>query len=309
MIAGNSRAGYSGDGGAALNAQLSSPVGLAIDSAGDIFIADSGNNRVREVLTSGIIVTVAGNGVAGFAGDGGPAVSAQFSNVQGIAVDSSGNLFVADSGNNRVRKVSVSGIVTTVAGNGNSAYTGDGGPALSAQLSATNIAIDNHGDLFIRIPRFRLREISSAGTITTVAGSGTSGYSGDGGSALGAELSGVGQVAVDPNGNLYIADSGNSCIREVSAGVLTITTVAGFGKNSFFGDNGPALNAALAFPSGVALDNLGNVYIADTMNYRVRQIGTNGNINTVAGDGVFRYSGDTGAAIGAQLYNPPGAGV
>ncbi len=292
LVAGNSRAGYSGDGGQAVNAQLWAPVGLAVDTAGDIFIADSGNNRVREVAASGVITTVAGNGTAGFSGDGGPAVSAGLSGVTGVAVDSSGNLFVADSGNNRVRKITAKGIITTLAGNGTSAAAGDGGPAINAQLSATSITLDGSGDVFIGDSvNYRVREISASGIINTIAGAGTPGYSGDGGAARGAQLSAFHQLAADPLGNIYIADSGNSVIREITTAGI-IRTVAGIGSNAFFGDQGSATSAALAFPFGVALDSSGNLFIADTSNYRIREVFSSGVIETVAGNGAASYSGD-----------------
>ena len=306
QIAGNSRAGYSGDGGPAVNAQLWAPIGLAVDAAGDVFIADTGNNRVRKVAVNGIITTVAGNGAPGFAGDGGPAASAGLSGVAGVAVDSSGNLFIADSGNNRVRKVTTSGVITTVAGNGTAAAAGDGGNAVIAQLSATSVALDGLGDIFIGATlNYRVREVSTTGIITTVAGAGTPGFSGDGGSARGAQLSVFHQIAVDPNGNLYIADSGNSCIREVTASGL-ISTIVGTGRNAYYGDNGPASGAALAFPFGVTLDPQGDIVIADTSNNRIRAVFTDGTIGRVAGNGQLSYSGDGGTATSAQLSSPQG---
>jgi len=310
VLAGTSRAGYSGDGGQAVNAQLSAPVGLAVDAAGDVFIADAGNNRIREIAVGGIITTVAGNGVPGFAGDGGPAVSAELSGVAGVAVDAAGNLFIADSGNNRIRKVTPAGIITTVAGNGKSTASGDGGPATSAQLSAMSIAIDASDDLFIGDSlNYRVREVSASGTITTVAGAGTPGHSGDGGPAVGAQLSAFHQIAVDPLGNIYIADSGNSAIREVASGSGIISTVAGNGQFGFFGDNSSATIAALWFPYGVTLDSSGNIYIADTSNFRLRVVTTNGIISTFAGTGFSSYSGDGGTAVTAQISGAQGMTV
>ncbi len=306
LVAGNSKAGYSGDGGLAVNAQLWAPVGLAIDASNDIFIADSGNNRVREIGPNGVITTAAGNGTASFSGDGGPASSAGLSGVTGVGVDASGNLYIADSGNNRVRKVTPKGIISTLAGNGNSAVSGDGGPAASAQLSATSIVLDPAGDIFIGdAANYRVREISTSGIITTLAGAGTPGYSGDGGSARGAQLSTFHEMAVDPLGNLYIADSGNSVIREVTTAGI-ISTVAGIGSSAFFGDQGSPTSAALSFPFGITLDSSGDLFIADTSNYRVREVFTNNIIATVAGNGASSYSGDGGGAVSAQISGPEG---
>jgi sugar lactone lactonase YvrE len=171
-IAGNSRPGFSGDGGPAVRAQLSSPVGLALDAAGNLYIADSGNHRIRRVAPNGVIVTVAGSGAAGFSGDGGPAASAQFSAPTGVAVDSGGNLYIADTGNHRVRKVTPDGIVTTVAGNGTATFSGDGGAAVNAQLSAAGIALDKADNLFIAdTQNLRIRKVTKDGIISTVAGS------------------------------------------------------------------------------------------------------------------------------------------
>ena len=307
QLAGNARAGYSGDGGPGLNAQLSSPVGLAIDSAGNVVIADSGNNRVRKATPGGVIVTIAGSGTQGFGGDGGPAVSAQLSAPTGVAIDSAGNIYIADSGNNRVRKVTPAGIISTVAGNGTAAFAGDGGAALSGQLSATSIALDTLGDIFVGDPvNYRVREITVGGTITTIAGSGAPGYSGDGQTAVSAQISAIQGLAVDPNGNVYLADTGNSSIREVTSGAGTITTVAGIGQNAFFGDTGLAANAALSFPAGVALDGSGNIFIADTKNSRIREVATNKKIKTVAGNGIVNYFGDGGTAGKALIYGPEG---
>jgi sugar lactone lactonase YvrE len=298
ILAGNGFAGYSGDGGPANTAQLSNPRGVAVDSSGNVYIADSNNVRIRQV-SSGMITNVAGTGVLGYSGDNGPATSAQIFSPNGIAVDSAGNLYIADSGA-RVRKVS-GGIITTVAGNGTFGFSGDGGPATSAQLSnPIAVAVDSVGSLYIA-DGCRIREVSG-GIINTVAGNGMCGYAGDGGPATSAEISFAAGVAADSAGNFYIADTGNCRIREVSGGA--INTVAGNGSCFFGGDNGPATSAALVFPAGVAVDASSNLYIADTNNGRIRKV-SSGNITTIAGNGTYEYSGDNGPAINAQLN--PGA--
>ena len=218
---------------------------MAVDASGNLYIADTGNNRIRKVSATGIITTVAGNGSAGYSGDGGPATSAQLDGPEGVAVDGSGNLYIADTCNNRIRKVSATGIITTVAGNGSAGYSGDGGPATSAQLSLpAGVAVDGSGNLYIADSgNNRIRKVSATGIITTVAGNGSPGYSGDGGPATSAQLNQPAGVAVDASGNLYIADSSNNRIRKVSATGI-ITTVAGNGFDGYSGDGGPATSAA-----------------------------------------------------------------
>jgi sugar lactone lactonase YvrE len=268
-----------GNGAASSSATLYAPYGVAVDSAGNLYIADTYNNVVREVSAgTGIITTVAGNGTAGYSGDGGAATSAELNTPIGVAVDGAGNLYIADNTKSRVREVSAgTGIITTVAGNGTTGYSGDGGAATSAELNApTGVAVDGAGDLYIvDFGNNRIRKVS-AGTgnriITTVAGSGTAGYSGDGGLATNAELLNPYGVAVDSAGDLYIADSTNNRIREVSAGTGFISTVAGNGTGGYSGDGGASTSAELSGPSGVALDSAGNLYIADSGNNRVREV-------------------------------------
>jgi sugar lactone lactonase YvrE len=285
-VAGNGTTGFSGDGGPATSAQLSEPYGVAVDSSGNLYISDSGNNRIRKV-SNGVITTVAGDGMEGYSGDGGPATSAWLYNPYRVAVDSAGSTYIAetspylDIGNDRIRKVS-NGVITTVAGNGTTGFSGDGGPASSAELDQVDgVAVDSAGNLYISDGgNGRIRKVSN-GVITTVAGNGTGGYSGDGGPATDAELSPDG-IAVDSSGNLYIADTGFH-IRKVSNGV--ITTVAGNGTQGYSGDGGPATSAQLSWLGGVAVDSTGNLYIADSGNYVIREV-SNGVITTVAGNGV-----------------------
>jgi uncharacterized protein (TIGR03437 family) len=308
-VAGNGVGGYSGDNGPATSAQLYHPVGVAVDSGGNLYVADYNNSRIRKV-SNGVITTVAGNGTVGYSGDNGPATSAQLSSPQGVAVDSAGNLYIADVGNNRVRKVS-NGVITTVAGTGpaypGGGFGGDGGPATSAQLYwPVGVAVDSAGNLYIAdLNNERIRRVSK-GVITTVAGSATLDYSGDNGPATSAGLSSPQGVAVDSAGNLYIADYNDSRIRRVSNGV--ITTVAGNGTGGYGGDGGPATSAELYFPNGVAVDSAGNLYIADSNTQRIRKV-ANGVITTVAGNGTVGYSGDNGPATSAQLHYPMGVAV
>jgi hypothetical protein len=317
-VAGNGTKGYSGDGGAATNAELYHPMGVAVDTTGNLFIGDYGNNRIRKVGVNGTITTVAGNGTNGYSGDGGAATNAELNSSLGAAADASGNLFIADYGNNRIRKVGVNGIITTVAGNGTGSYSGDGGVATNAELyNPYGVAVDASRNLFIADTENNvIRKVGTNGIITTVAGNGngagTGGYgnyySGDGGAATNAELNLPVDMKVDDSGNVFIADYGNNRIRKVGVNGI-ITTVAGNGTGSYSGDGGAATNAELYLPHGVAVDALGNLFIADLENLRIREVGTNGIITTVAGNGTAGYSGDGGAATNAELYNPYGVAV
>ncbi len=282
-VAGNGSCAYGGDGGLATSANLRLPAGIALDGSGNLYIADSGNCRIRE-LSGGTITTVAGNGPCGYSGDGGAATSASL-NPYRVAVDGAGNLYIADPQNCRVRRVS-SGTITTVAGDGSCAYSGDGGAATSAGVAPQGVAVDGAGNLYIADYYnydCHVRKVSG-GTITTVAGNGSCTFSGDGGAATSAGLDPQGGVAVDGAGNLYIADWGNCRVREVSGG--TITTVAGNGACAYGGDGGAATAASLNYPNAVAVDSGGALYIADSYNCRVRKV-SGGIITTVAGSGLY----------------------
>jgi trimeric autotransporter adhesin len=216
-VAGNGSLGYSGDGGPATAASLSLPSGLAFDAAGNLYIADRTNNRIRKVDTSGTISTVAGNGIAGFSGDGGAATAASLWNPWDVFVDAAGNLYIADGNNQRIRKVDTAGMISTVAGTGGAIYSGDGGPATAAGLSNPHsVIVDGAGNLYI-VDRsnYRIRKVDGSGIITTVVGSGTQSFSGDGGAATAAGLNNPFGAALDSDGNLYITDGGHNRVRKV----------------------------------------------------------------------------------------------
>ena len=304
-VAGNGTYGFSGDGGPATAAQMNAPLGMAVDSVGDLFIADNGNFRTRRVdATTQLITTVAGNGTYSFSGDGGPATSAQFS-AAGVVVDSAGNLFVSDIDNCRIRRVdATTQVINTIAGDGQcrSGGVGDGGPARAAALYyPVGLALDKAGNLFIGVLDDRVRRVDAATqTITTVAGNGTEGFSGDGGPATSAQLS-VLDIAIDNAENLFITDWEFNRIRRVDAATQTITTYAGNGTMGFSGDGGPATAAQLS-PAGVAVDTVGNLFIADRSNCRIRRVdATTQVISTIAGDGQCGFSGDGGPATSAEL--------
>jgi uncharacterized protein (TIGR03437 family) len=301
-IGGNGVLSYSGDGGPGTSAQLNTPQAVAVDTSGNFYIADTLNNVVRKVTATGVVSTVAGNGTAGYGGDGGAATAAQLNRPQGIAVDSSGNIYVADTQNARVRKIS-GGTISTVAGNGTPGYGGDGGAASAAQLFVPiGLALDASGNLYIAdFTNNRVRKVSG-GTITTVAGDGLSGYSGDGGPATSAKLNGPTGVAVDASGNIYIADLNNNAVREVTGG--NIMTVAGSGLPGVSGDGGPATAALVGNPSGIAVDSAGNFYIGSgSATVRKVYAGT-GIIITIAGNGTRGYTGDGGSATLGELNGP-----
>ena len=297
---------FAGDGSPATEAPID-PMRVDVDAAGNLFIADALNNRIRRVdRNTGLITTIVGTGLAAFDGDGGPSTAASLEHPESVAFDGAGNLFIADVYNSRIREVKAdTGIISTVAGGGDYGFLGDGGPATSAGIdSPFDIAPDREGNVYIADSFIhRIRRVDRAtGIITTVAGNGTAGFSGDGGLATDAMLNNPHGVAVDVTGNLLIADSDNNRIRLVDLTTGIITTIAGTGEDDFAGDNGLALAAGLSFPSDVAADGSGNVFIADAGNGRIRKVAADTNvITTVAGDGTFQLSGDGGAATEAGL--------
>ncbi len=303
-FAGNGTMGYSGDGGAATAGMLSNPAGVAIDNNGDVYIADQRNNCIRKVNASGVITTFAGTGIAGFSGDGGPATSAQLNMPHALAIDANGNLIIADEYNYRIRKVSTTGIISTIAGTGSWVVSGDGGPATAAAFGHVfQIAIDNNGNIFFADQRNNnIRKISAGGIISTVAGDGTHAFYGDGGPATAAAMKWPSGIAVDGGGNLYIADSRNQRVRFVSAAGI-ISTIAGNGIPGSGGDGGAATAANVSHPESVAVDVGGNLYICDA-NSSIRKIDSSGIITTIAGNGTSGYSGDGGPATAAELSHP-----
>ena len=278
IVAGNGTSGYSGDGGAATSAQLKSPWGLGIDSAGNIYIADSANCRIRKVTVgTNKIATVAGTGTCSYSGDGGLATSAGImAPTSDIAFDSYGNWYFGENGDHRVRKVNIStGIITTMAGNGISGYSGDGSAAINAEINnPSGVALDGSGNIYISdwVTAVVRKVTVSTGIISTVAGTGTVGFSGDGGPAIDAELSAIGSLTVDQVGNIYIADTGNNRIRVVNAADGTISTLAGNGTAGYTGDGGQATAAEMNFSVDIALDSAGNLYIGDVSNNVVRKV-------------------------------------
>lgn len=305
-IAGNGTIGYSGDGGSAINAQLGdmyycSP---AVDKSGNIYIAQSGDNTIRKIDPSGIITTIAGKkGVYGYAGDGGPAINALLYHPNAIAVDNAGNILFADANGSYIRKVDPSGIITTITSLSIAACgVGDGGHVASASFRAiSSLTIDGAGNLYVSDYGCNtIRKVNASGIITTIAGNGTYGFSGDGGQAISSQLAYPVKTAVDNAGNVYFADGQNHRVRKISTAGI-ITTLAGNGSPGYSGDGGQAVNAQISFPGGVVVDNSGNLFVSD-YNDVIRKIDVAGIITTYAGNGVSGYSGDDGPAILASMH-------
>ena len=302
-FAGNQTAGYTGDGGQATSAEINNPFGVAFDASGNMYIADAGNNVIRKVTPGGVISTFAGTGTLGYTGDGGPATSAHLNDPVGIALNDAGDLFFADKGNNVIREVNTSGVISTVVGNGTAGYTGDGGQATAAELDEPQGVLCNPGGvlIFADTDNSVIREVTPSGVISTIVGDGTSGYTGDGGQATAAELNHPIDVAYDTTGDLFLSDTNNNVIRKVTpAGI--ITTIAGNGTSGYTGDGGPATSAEFYLPEAIAFDASGNLFIADYENSVIREVTPAGVISTAVGDGSFGYSGNGGPAGGAALF-------
>ncbi len=286
-------AGYSGDGGPATQASLHGPWGITLDALGNIYFSDIGNQRIRKIDTSGIITTVAGNGIAGYNGDGIAAISASLNFPRGVLVDSAGNLYIADTFNNRVRKVTPSGTISTIAGTGISGYTGDGGPATAATLFIPQaVAINSSGKVFVADNgNGVIREVDTGGVITTFLQS--------------PAVFSIGTMTFDTSDNLYFADQSGCVVQKVSP-LGIVTTVAGIQSACGFNGDGPATSVNLNSPYGVAVGPEGSIYVGDAGNNRVRKVDTSGNLTTIAGNGICGFSGDGESALFAMLCFPSG---
>ncbi|MFN6414902.1 MAG: hypothetical protein ACK4V2_03915 [Pseudomonadota bacterium] len=330
-VAGNGAFGFGGDGGVATSAWLPYLQGISVDNAGNIYIADYNNQRIRMVwnaasngtYTQGYIYTVAGNGNYGFNNDAVAATSAWLASPQGVFASNAGDIYIADSNNNRIRKFQLGGNISTIAGNGNTAYTGDGGLAINAGLSSPrDLCFDSAGNIYITDQsNNRIRMVWGAasnatytqGRIYTVAGTGTNGFNGDGIAATSAMISPPIGITIDNAGNIYFADQYNCRIRKFTLGGA-ISTVVGTGGYGFNGDGIAATSASLAYPQGISVDGAGNIYIADQNNQRIRMVWnaasngtyTQGRIYTVAGNGNYGFNSDGIAATSAWLASPQG---
>ncbi|MBX2907120.1 MAG: Ig-like domain-containing protein [Taibaiella sp.] len=302
-IAGNGTEGYAGDGGSATDAAFVAPGGVAYDTSGNIYVADFYGGVIRKIRTDGTITTFAGTGSYGFSGDGGPAIAAAFAGPTKITFDASGNLFVADHYNNRIRKISPNGIISTVAGTGYLGFSGDGVPATATNISRPAVVkFGPGGDMYILdYNGCRIRKVNSAGIISTYAGTGTPGTTGDGGPATAAQIFYPFGMDFDTAGNLYFAEASGNTVRMIdNAGI--IHTIAGSGTAGFSGDGGPASAAQLNNPAGILVHSDGSIYVADQFNCRIRRI-SGGTISSYAGTSCG-YSGDGDAAIDAAVYWP-----
>ena len=292
--------GFSGDGGLADTARLYSPFAVVTDWLGNVFISDESNNRIRKVSYSGYISTIAGNGTSNFYGDGGAATAALIYQPIGVKADGNGNLFIADQGNNSIRKVNNLGIISTVVGCNSSGFTGDGGPATSARLSLPqSVTTTAGGNIFVSDYIYsRIREVNTFGIINTIAGGGL--VFGDGGQATAAQLDFPTDVAVDGVGNIFVSDGSHYRIRKITASGI-ISTVAGSDSAGYSGDGGPATAARLNRTGGIAIDVSDNICIVDAMNHRIRKVSPSGIISTFVGTGIDGYSGDGGPATAAEV--------
>jgi sugar lactone lactonase YvrE len=298
----------------AITVPLVLPSAIVFDTAGNLYIAETGNHVIRKVDLTGNITTIAGTGTQGFSGDNGPATSATLDSPQGLALDTQNNLYIADTHNHRIRKLDpTTGTITTIAGTGNPGFSGDTALATAAQLNLpTALALDVSNNVYVAdTGNHRIRKITATtGIITTIAGTGTQGFSGDNALAAAAAIDSPTGLALDAQYNLYLADTHNHRIRKITAATGIITTIAGTGAPGFSGDTTASTTATLALPHGISIDPTGNLYLADTQNHRIRRIdATTGIITTVAGDGTQAFAGDGGPAIAASLNTPRAAAL
>ena len=310
-VAGNGESSFSGERTPATNATLHFPSDVALDPDGNVYFSDTGNHRVRRVnLSTGLISTVAGNGVAGSRGVGGRGTDTRLHSPEGLAFDSRGRLYIADTGNNRVLRLNLNnGIIHALTEVG---LPGSNSTSTVAVFTGpTSLAIDSSDNLYIaemEDHRIRMMDLG-AGGISTVAGDGSADFTGDGGQAIRAKLNKPEGVAVDPDGNIVISDTGNRRIRRIEIGTGVITTIAGDGRRGYAGDGGPAIEASLVVPRRVAVDADGNVFISDAIDHRIRAIKPDGTMTTVAGDGIIAFAGDGGPATSASLNRPLGMAI
>ncbi|MBS1584436.1 MAG: T9SS type A sorting domain-containing protein [Bacteroidetes bacterium] len=303
-IAGNGTAGNTGDGEQATLANISTPIGGAFDRHGNYYFVSA--NTIRKIDHSGTISTVAGTGIPGFSGDNGPATLCELHGPQAVTTDSTGNLFIADAINNRIRKIDIaSGIITTIAGTGVAGYNGDSIASGTASLyDPLDLCLDKYGNIYIADhANNRVRKIDATGIIHTIAGTGSGGYNGDGGDADTSEIHGAMGVYCDQSGSIYIAE-GFARLRMIDT-LGKIHTVAGTGTGGYSGDGGLAVNA-MVHSEKVSRDRWGNIYTSEGNNNVVRRIDTNGIITTVAGTGMTGYNGDSILATAAQVSDPAG---
>lgn len=311
-VAGNGEPGFSGDHGNALQAQLSSPSGVFVDQEGNLFIADSVNHRIRKVDLSGTITTIAGTGTSNYSGDGGPAVDAQLSSPDNIFIDQDNIIFIADTGNHCIRKINNEGIISTVAGNGQSGFAHGETNAFNASFNHPfGLFVDRIGNLFIAdTGNHHIHKVDTSGILSSIAGRYSTildpfGYSGDGGPATNARFWNPSGIFGDNQGNIFIADMINNRIRQIDEnGVISTYTGGGDGISSGDGENADL--ATLLYPRGIFVGPEGNVFISEEGGHRVRRVDTSGIITTVAGNGLDTFSGDNGPAIQAGLNFPRG---
>lgn len=310
--AGSGTKGYAGDGGQAISAQFKDPIGMAVDSSGNLYIADSGNHVVRRVdASTGVVTTYAGDGGKSYSGDGGLAIDAELDHLEGLMIDPSGNLFIADKNNHAVRRVdAITRIITTIAGTGSNGYSGDGGPATSAKLDEpVGLARDTAGNIFIAEKNNHIvrRVDAITGVISTYAGTGAKGNSGDGGLATSAEFDEPYGIAIDSNDDLFVTDKKKHVVRKVDSTTGIISTYAGTGAKGYAGDGGLATWADLKEPISIAFDASDNLYIASKKNHVIRQVNSSsGMITTFVGTGNVGYTGDGWPPTSATLDEPHG---